>query len=123
MFKGGMAAFTLQLFHRLEKKVSKGSWKVPCKWLKHQKEDATENPTNQLQLQASEGTGHPYISYVSLLTMSYPKAGLCCLNVGLAKGHKNVCEILTSFIRLWKSCYVDMHLLVHTHTQSKKLCC
>ena len=63
LFKGGMAAFVLQLFHKLEKKVSKGSWKVPCKWLKHQKE--SQQQANQMELQASEGTGHPYISYVS----------------------------------------------------------
>ena len=117
-----MAAFTLQLFHRLEKKVSKGSWKVPCKWLKHQKEDATENPTNQLQLQASEGTGHPYISYVSLLTMSYPKAGLCCLNVGLAKGHKDVCEFLLPSLDYGNHA-MQTYSCLYTYTQSKQLCC
>lgn len=69
-FKGGMAAFILQLFHKLEKKVSKGSWKVPCKWLKHQKESQHQVGT-QLELQASEGTGHPYVSYVSLIMTCY----------------------------------------------------
>lgn len=64
-YEGGMAAFILQLFHKLEKKVSKGTWKVPCKWLKHQRE--FQRPTNQVELQASEGINHPYISYVSSL--------------------------------------------------------
>lgn len=91
MFKGGMAAFTLQLFHRLERKVSKGSWKVPCMWLKHQKEP--DNPTNQLELQASEGTAHPYVLYVSLITLS---PGFGRLNVDINGGHKGVCKILVT---------------------------
>jgi len=60
---GGMAAFTLQIFHRLEKKVSKGKKNLPCFWLPESRESHTE----QHELQASYGTSnHPYVSYVSL---------------------------------------------------------
>ena len=30
-----MAAFMLQLFHKLEKKTALGDWNIPCKFLRH----------------------------------------------------------------------------------------
>ena len=42
-----MAAFMLQLFHKFERKVSKGKWKMPCKWLNHK----TDKPGRQIELE------------------------------------------------------------------------
>ena len=55
-----MAAFMLQFFHKLERKVSKGTWNAPCKWLKHKKDTSTKPMEmvamgNQTALQESQG--------------------------------------------------------------------
>ena len=46
---GGMASFMLQLFHKFERKASKGKRNVPCRWLKHK----VDTPSRQIELEVT----------------------------------------------------------------------
>ena len=37
-----MAAFILQLFHKFEKNTAEGTWNIPCKWLKYERDETQQ---------------------------------------------------------------------------------
>ena len=55
-----MAAFILQLFHKLEKKTALGNWDIPCKCLRHKVNQASAQQaihvaTNQRAVEENQG--------------------------------------------------------------------
>ena len=56
-----MAAFILQLFHKLEKKTALGNWNIPCKFLRHKVNQASGQQvaihvaTNQRAVEENQG--------------------------------------------------------------------
>ncbi|XP_065911000.1 ammonium transporter 2-like isoform X2 [Dysidea avara] len=90
---GGMAAFILQIFHRLEKKVSKGTMNLPCFWLPESRESHTEQHELQeasaYQAQAEEPDDDE--NRGSFLEWMYPKGG----------GDENVESAALGVLILW----------------------
>ena len=54
-----MAAFILQLFHKLERKTVYGNWRIPCGCLRHEKKSSKylAEQTIEMQVNAHQRVG------------------------------------------------------------------
>ena len=86
-FKGGMAAFILQLFHKLEKKTALGDWNIPCKFLRHKVEQSKNVEVRVNQRAVEENQGQNYQHNVQVNDDNYDM-NIRILIVTLAKSCK-----------------------------------